>query len=190
MARGALSICSAFNVLISFESSGGSKKRHLLRCTQIVHADLQEVFDFFEDPMNLERITPSWLHFHVQSVSDVPMRLGTRISYRLRWQAFPMTWRSRISDYEPDSMFSDEMLSGPYRRWYHRHYFENVESGVLMTDLIEYELPLGPLGELTHSLVVRSQLKGIFEFRRLAIERIFPASPNLPLAQGDTDSPA
>ena len=176
MARGALPICSAFIGLISFESSGGSKARHLLRCTQIVHADLQKVFDFFEDPMNLERVTPPWLHFHVQSVSDVPMRLGTKISYRLRWQAFPMTWRSRISDYEPDSMFSDEMLSGPYRRWYHRHYFEDVESGVLMTDLVEYELPLGPFGVLAHALVVRSQLIAIFEFRRLAIERIFPAS--------------
>jgi ligand-binding SRPBCC domain-containing protein len=50
------------------------------------------------------------------------MRLGIRISDRLRWQAYPMTWRSRILDYELESIFSDEMLSGPYRPWYHRFY--------------------------------------------------------------------
>ena len=165
---------------MSSDSSAGAQGGHLLRRTQIIHADLKEVFSFFEDPMNLERITPPWLHFHIQSVSDVAMRLGTRINYRLRWQAFPMTWRSRISEYERDTMFSDEMLSGPYRRWHHRHHFEEIESGVLMTDVIEFELPFGPLGLLAHALIVRSQLTAIFEYRRLAIERIFPAPSAAP----------
>ena len=44
-----------------------------------------------------------------------------------------------------------------------------------MEDVVRYELPFGPLGRLVHALRVRRQLEEIFEFRRRAIEEIFPA---------------
>jgi len=146
---------------------------HVLRRTQLVHAELPAVFAFFEEPRNLEAITPPWLHFEVTSSSTERVGLGTEISYRLRWQVFPMRWHSRISEYEPGRLFADEMLRGPYSSWYHTHVFETVPEGVLMTDVVEYTLPLGPLGELVHTTIVRGQLERIFDFRRDAISRVF-----------------
>ena len=102
---------------------------HVLERTQFVPAPIDEVFRFFEDPMNLERITPPWLHCNVQSTTDETVRRGTEIQYRLRWQIFPMWWRSRITEYEPGEMFADEQLRGPYTRWYHTHRFTPVEGG-------------------------------------------------------------
>jgi len=101
------------------------------------------------------------------------VRVGTEIAYRLRWQIFPMTWRSRISEYEDGRLFADEMLKGPYKRWYHRHLFNSVPDGVEVTDIVVYELPFGPLGRLVHRIAVRTQLEAIFEHRREAIARIF-----------------
>lgn len=150
---------------------------HVLRRIQVVPADMSEVFGFFEEPRNLEAITPPWLHFEVTSASTARVGLGTEISYRLRWQIFPMTWHSRISEYEPGNVFADEMLRGPYARWYHTHHFESVGTGVRMTDVVEYTLPLGPLGGLVHVAVVKGQLDRIFDYRRDAIARLFdPAS--------------
>ena len=48
-----------------------------------------------------------------------------------------------------------------------------MPGGTLVEDRVEYELPLGPLGALGHSLFVRGELERIFRFRAQAIERIF-----------------
>lgn len=134
-----------------------------------------DVFAFFEDPHNLETITPPWLRFEVRATTDERVRLGTVIDYRLRWQGVPMRWRSRISEYEPGVLFADEMLVGPYRHWYHRHRFRPVASGIEMVDVVVYELRFGVLGALAHSARIRAQLEGIFDYRRDVIGRIFGA---------------
>jgi len=44
---------------------------------------------------------------------------------------------------------------------------------VLMQDVVKYQLPYGPLGMITHSLLVRGKIKKLFAYRKAAIERIF-----------------
>ena len=149
---------------------------HTLTCRQVVPGDMETVFRFFEDPKNLERITPPWLHFEVESSTDERVRSGTVIVYSLRWHLIPIRWQSRISEYEEGVLFADEMLSGPYKSWYHRHGFTALEGEVEVVDHVEYALPLGQLGTLVHSAVVRRQLDSIFEYRRKAIARIFSHS--------------
>lgn len=152
---------------------------HTLTRRQFVDCDIATVFRFFEDPKNLEKITPPWLHFEVESSTDGRVRTGTEIVYSLRWHLFPMRWRSRIAEYEDGVRFVDEMLSGPYKRWYHRHLFTALENAVEMQDVVEYELPFGPLGTLAHTTVVRRQLASIFDYRYNAIARIFNDRPQM-----------
>jgi ligand-binding SRPBCC domain-containing protein len=159
---------------------------HSLERCQVVRGDLPSVFRFFEDPANLERITPRWLRFAVVDASDARVRHGTEIEYRLRWQGISLRWRSRISEYRQDSHFADEMLVGPYRRWYHRHLFREVPGGVEMRDIVDYELPLGLVGDFVHAIVVRRQLRAIFDHRAHAIAGIFPTRSSGELAQERT----
>jgi ligand-binding SRPBCC domain-containing protein len=84
-----------------------------------------------------------------------------------------MSWHSRISEYEPGSHFADEMLRGPYVRWYHRHVFTDVLGSVEIRDIVSYELPFGPLGRLVHSLLIRPQLEAIFDYRRDVVSKLF-----------------
>ena len=146
---------------------------HVLERHQVVTAELDAVFAFFEDPMNLEALTPPWLHFNVRRTTDRRVRLGTEITYRLRWQIFPMSWHSRISEYEKGSHFADEMLKGPYVHWYHRHLFTHVPGGVEIRDVVSYQLPFGPLGRLVHSFLIRPQLEAIFDYRRTIVDEMF-----------------
>lgn len=140
--------------------------RHQLHQMQRVAATLDEVFAFFSDPANLESLTPPWLGFRILGTSDGPVRLGTRIQYRLRLNRIPLRWESVIAEYEPGRMFADEQVRGPYRHWYHRHFFRAVDGGVEIEDLVEYELPFGVLGRLVHAAIVRRQLQQIFGYRR------------------------
>lgn len=150
-----------------------------LEQTQVVGGTLEDVFAFFKTPNNLEQLTPAFLRFTVLRASDHEVRLGTTIDYRLTLHGLPLRWSSRISEFVEGEMFADEMTSGPYRRWYHRHLFRKVPGGVEIGDIVEYELPLGPLGRLARLLVVRRQLETIFSFRRTAIAARFPSASRL-----------
>ena len=138
---------------------------HKLVANQFIPRPVDEVFAFFADPNNLARLTPPAMQFESRS-NDRVMRSGLEIDYRLR--PVPMiqvSWRSRIEAYDPPRSFVDVQLRGPYRRWEHRHTFRAVDGGTQITDEVEYELPFGPLGDLVHRLVVRNQLRHIFDYR-------------------------
>lgn len=147
---------------------------------QIVGGSLAEVFAFFKDPRNLESLTPAFLGFRVVESTDPVVRLNTQIRYQLRLHGIPLGWTSRITEYVEGELFADEMLSGPYRRWYHRHLFRAVPGGVEIRDIVEYELPFGILGRLAHTLFVRRQLQAIFAYRTQVIATRFPGPSVLP----------
>lgn len=160
---------------------GGSKVRRLER-TQTIAADSDRVFAFFSDASNLEAITPPFLRFRILTPLPVEMRRGVRLDYSLSLFGVPFKWRTCITEWEPGVRFVDEQESGPYALWRHTHDFERDGRATLMRDLVEYALPLGPLGELAHALFVARTLGRIFDFRRDAIEHSFPrpAAPAAP----------
>lgn len=147
--------------------------RHALSASQFVSRPIDEVFAFFAEPRNLARITPASMAFEFLS-DDFEMRAGLEIEYRLRpLFGVPAGWRARITEYQPPTSFTDVQLAGPYRRWEHHHSFESVSGGTVVRDRVEYELPLGPLGEIGHHWLVRSELDKIFRHRARVMERIF-----------------
>ncbi len=150
---------------------------HVLTRTQRIPRPREEVFAFFADARNLERITPPELHFRILTPAPIQLRAGALIDYRLSLFGVPFPWRTEIEIWEPGVRFVDRQLRGPYRRWHHTHLFEDAPGGTLMHDRVEYELPLGPLGDLAHALLVRRQLHAIFDHRREVIGRLFPAAP-------------
>jgi ligand-binding SRPBCC domain-containing protein len=151
--------------------------KYRLHRRQVVGGSLPAVFAFFQNPVNLEHITPPWLGFRVLSATDPAVRLGTRIRYRLRLYGLPLRWESQIAEYEKNRWFADEQILGPYRRWYHRHVFSETPGGVLVEDTVEYELPLGILGAVAHAVAVRRQLAAIFDYRSRAMKQRFPHRP-------------
>ena len=142
---------------------------------QKVHGSRKEVFAFYADPSNLARLTPPGLRFRIHGRAPARLQAGSRLEYRIRWLFFRLPWVTRITRWIPESEFEDVQERGPYRTWIHTHTFEEDGDGVLVRDRVEYSLPFGPLGRLAHRLLVRRQLDTIFDFRRRAIEEIFPS---------------
>jgi len=152
-------------------------REHRLERTQLIPAPLSEVFAFFADAANLQRLTPSKLSFEILTPLPIGMRVGALIEYRIRLSGIPMRWLTEITRFEPERCFVDEQLRGPYKRWVHLHEFRSLPDGQTeMRDRVDYELPFGPLGSLVHQLVVQRTLQGIFDFRRQAVAREFGAS--------------
>jgi uncharacterized protein len=133
---------------------------------------IHTVFRVFEDARNLAEITPPWLRFAVTTQGDIQMGQGVEIDYEIRWQNLPMKWKTVISEYQPPFYFVDEQLKGPYKLWRHVHEFAETAHGTIVSDRVDYTLPLGPLGRVAHSLIVGRQLKAIFEYRQRAMPKL------------------
>jgi len=146
---------------------------HVIEREQFVGRPLDEVFSFYSEARNLERLTPPWLSFEVLTPAAIEMREGARIEYRLRLHGLPLRWVSVIDRWEPGRGFVDRQIRGPYREWHHRHEFEASGAGTIVRDRVRYEIPFGPLGELARRAFVARDLERVFDYRRAAVESVF-----------------
>lgn len=135
---------------------------------------ISQVFEFFSEPRNLERLTPPWLRFEVITPAPIEMRAGARIDYRLRLRGIPIRWQSEITVWEPPLRFVDEQRRGPYRQWIHEHRFEESGDHTLATDHVRYAVPGGAL---VNRLFVAPDLKRVFAYRVEQMNRIFASPP-------------
>ena len=152
---------------------------HVLERQQRIERPLAEVFPFYADAANLERITPPWLGFEVTTPRPIEMEVGALIEYRLRLHGVPVRWRTRIEAWEPPHRFVDAQLSGPYALWHHTHWFRaDGEGATVLGDRVRYALPLGLAGEAARALFVRRDLERIFDYRRDSVAALLgsPAS--------------
>jgi len=156
---------------IRFEKDG---RNTILLAEQTLPGPIDEVFAFFSDARNLERITPPTVRFKILTPDPIHMKVGTLIDYKLRIKGLPIRWRTRISEWDPPHRFTDEQLKGPYRRWHHAHTFKPQGDGTLMTDRIEYR-PFG--GALMNALFVKRDVRAIFSYRQQAMTELFSGEP-------------
>jgi ligand-binding SRPBCC domain-containing protein len=148
---------------------------YVLERSQIVPRPRHEIFSFFADAANLERLTPPFLGFEILTPQPIAMRSGALIDYRIRLSGLPMKWRTVIETFEPDERFVDVQLRGPYKVWRHTHTFRDAPNGTEVRDRVEYTLPLGPLGRLAHAAFVKRQLRTIFDYRAGIMSKLFGA---------------
>ena len=159
-------------------------KMHRLESKQWLPITLQEAWDFFSVPANLDRITPEDMSFEILTGADEPTFTGQIISYRIRpFLGIPMNWVTEITQAVPRSYFIDEQRFGPYRFWHHLHRFTESEGGVLMEDVLHYGLPGGFVGEL-FGAPIHKKVQGIFSHREAILDEIFPTT-----AKGEGDAP-
>lgn len=134
---------------------------------------LLEVFDFFQRPENLERLTPPWLHFRILTPLPIEMREGATIVYRLHVKGVPVKWVTEIELWNPPFEFVDTQQSGPYKLWRHTHQFLQVNGGTRIVDIVNYTLPFGPLGKLVHRAQVARDITRIFDYREGRVAELF-----------------
>ena len=146
--------------------------QHTLRTSMFVPRPREEVFAFFADAANLQRITPPELHFRIATPGRIEIQRGTIIDYKLGLFGLRFGWRSLISEWDAPHKFVDEQLAGPYKSWHHTHSFRAEAGGTRIEDEVRYELPLTPLGDVAYP-IIRLQLRRIFNYRQKVIAAIF-----------------
>jgi ligand-binding SRPBCC domain-containing protein len=143
--------------------------------TQKLPAEIKDVWDFISSPANLKEITPKHMGFTITSnAGNEKMYPGMIITYKVSpLLGIEMDWMTEITHVKELEYFVDEQRVGPYSLWHHQHKIEQIEGGVLMSDVVTYKPPFGILGDLANKIIIKKQLNQIFDFRTIALEKKF-----------------
>jgi len=147
----------------------GPNKYHL-EAEQWVPRPLEEVFAFFSQAGNLDKLTPEWVHFEILTPEPIEMQVGTILDYRIRMRGIPLRWQSEITVWEPCERFVDVQREGPYRSWHHEHSFQAHNAGTIIRDVVDYSVPLGGF---VHYWFVKPDLIKMFNYRQEQTEVLF-----------------
>jgi ligand-binding SRPBCC domain-containing protein len=168
--------------------------RHTYHSEQWLPYSVEFVFAFFANPENLPRLMPRWQQARTEEAAFAPppprpetgssppfqsiaAGQGTRMT--LSFKPFPYSpirvpWEAEITEFAWNDHFCDHQLRGPFAYWHHCHHVRPETrtsdtgistSGTLLHDKVEYELPLGQLGEFANHLVISRQLRSTFDYR-------------------------
>lgn len=148
---------------------------HNLYREQQLSCDIKTAWDFFSSAKNLEKITPKDMNFEVLTkLQQDEIYEGMMIDYHVSpILGIRMDWQTLITHVSHQKSFIDFQNKGPYKLWKHHHEFIENENGVLMKDSVDYELPMGFLGELAHKIFIKKKLEFIFDYRREVLEKMF-----------------
>lgn len=151
-----------------------------------VRAPLEDVWAFHSRIEGLETLTPTWMGLRIESVigpngerDPEILEAGSEISMSIRpFDAGPRReWTSVIADRERTegaAYFRDEMIRGPFDRWSHTHAFYADGDATVLRDRVEYDLPLGRVGDVLEAfspLAFEAMFRDRHRRTRAALER-------------------
>jgi ligand-binding SRPBCC domain-containing protein len=155
---------------------------------QWVPFPVDRVFAFFTDPLNLPRLMPLWQDARIDSLElqqpdgrSLPHTAGRGSRILLSFRPLPLSpirlrWLALIDDYAIDHHFCDMQVTGPFGYWRHCHLM-NAEAhgdadGTRVTDVVDYEWPVGRLGRAIDALGGRLQIRQLFRYRQRQFLRL------------------
>lgn len=73
---------------------------------------------------------------------------GEEVTWRAWHFGIPWRMTSRITQVQRPHRFVDHQVAGPFATFHHEHVFEEYEGQTIMSDVVSFQAPFGPLGRL------------------------------------------
>ena len=116
----------------------------IIRSRSWVAAPIDEVFAFFDDPVNLGRLMPPPVRIRLVRIDPAPPQPGSIFEFRYGLGPFQHSWTVRLVDRVENERFVDDTISGPMARFHHSHTFTAARRGTWIEDRIDFHV--GPDG--------------------------------------------
>lgn len=166
----------------------GTMERFEARCS--VPVDRRALFAYHNAAGALQRLIPPWEAVEVES-SDYSLQPGSKVVLKMKVGPIALRWVAEHGDFDPPNRFEDRQKSGPFAYWHHRHLFfegdmtekpaiaapRNAENGCsigdknadlavsTLVDSIDYQIPMGKIGNFFGGTRVQRQLTAMFRYR-------------------------
>lgn len=131
----------------------------LIKIETILPASPERCFDASRD-----------LDLHVSSMKDTGERavegktsglieMGEQVTWEGRHFGVRQRFTSKITAFDRPKYFQDSMVKGAFHSFVHDHYFESIDEGTKMTDILTFASPLGFLGAIVDRLILSAYLR-------------------------------
>jgi ligand-binding SRPBCC domain-containing protein len=136
-----------------------------LQISELIEAPKSEVFEYLTAPshqafllspaLTVEALTP-----------DGPIKRGDEVHFNMTRFGLSQSIRFKIEDLLPGSRLAYRQSEGVFRAWTHTIKFEeHSENTTLVTDLVDYQVPMGILGFLADDLLLKGDMARILKQR-------------------------
>ena len=136
-----------------------------LQISELIPASRMAVFDFLTDPARQKDLLGGAIEVKLVT-PDVPVKRGNEVHFMMARFGFSQSVRFRVEDVLRGSRLSYRQTEGVFAQWTHTMKFEeHGENATLVTDLVDYQLPLGLFGYLADDLVVKGDMSRLLAAR-------------------------
>jgi ligand-binding SRPBCC domain-containing protein len=135
-----------------------------------IQADISIVFDLSRS-IDLHKIsTKDTNEQAVAGKISGLIELNESVTWRAKHFGVYQNLTSKITEYDSPNYFVDEMQQGVFKQFKHEHKFVAVKEGTRMTDVFEYESPLGFIGKLADALFLKKYMIALLIKRNRTIK--------------------
>lgn len=144
-----------------------------IQISQVIPATRIEVFDYLTDPKELPHLLEP--HIQVEVLSpDVPPQRGQEWHFMMTRLGMSQSVRLRVEDALKGSRLTYRQAEGLFLTWTHTMRFEeHGEKVTLVTDIVDYTMPLGLVGALVDDLLIKGDMQRLLESRLLRAKARF-----------------
>jgi ligand-binding SRPBCC domain-containing protein len=136
----------------------------------IIQAPIERVFDAARDLDLHLRTMRSTGERAVAGRTSGLIELGESVTWRARHFGIRQHFTSRITRFERPLYFQDTMERGAFASFVHDHFFEVLEGGTRMTDVVVFLSPLGVLGRIAGHWILRRYMTALIRERAAGIK--------------------
>ncbi|GGG25495.1 hypothetical protein GCM10010916_47420 [Paenibacillus abyssi] len=108
----------------------------------------------------------------VAGVTSGLINVGESVTWEAVHFGIKQHLTAKITELEEPFYFADEMVSGAFKRFWHKHEFIERGSQTLMIDTFDYTSPLGWIGKVADVLFLEKYMKSFLLERNLYIKKV------------------
>ncbi|RYY17515.1 MAG: cell division protein [Chitinophagaceae bacterium] len=136
-----------------------------IHLTTFIAAPLERVFDLSR---SIDLHKKSMAQSGEQAVAGTTMGLigkGETVTWKAKHLMKTRIMKIRISEMNRPVSFVDEMIEGDFKSFRHQHHFKQIDNGIFMIDIVDFESPYGKIGSFLNSIYLTKYLRTLLENR-------------------------
>ncbi|WP_437226609.1 SRPBCC family protein [Planctomicrobium sp. SH661] len=131
----------------------------------------EALFDFLSHLTNVPKVTDPKLGITFTSAPDV-IEMGSRLDFQIITFGQVVKSTHQIVQFERPRIVVEQQITGPMKSWTHTHEYTAIPEGVLMRDIVDFQLPGGLIGLLLSESKVRDHLEDGFFYREQKLKNL------------------
>lgn len=136
----------------------------------VVNAPIDVVFDLSR---SIDLHTISTARTNEKAVAGKTSGLigmGESVTWKARHFGVSQLLTSKITAFSRPHSFTDEMVSGAFKRFKHQHIFTEENGSVIITDIFDYTSPYGFLGRIADNLFLKRYMTNLLVERNRVVK--------------------